>query len=72
MAFDPIKKKTMEEKTTQELLEIIQAGFLSQPQGEALEELFLREIKEDDADDLHVNNLNTTRGGVRPRRTPIV
>lgn len=68
MAFDKKpKNKKMEEKTTQELLEVIQAGFLSQPQGEALAELLDRVIEENDDDDSVQH-----RGGIRPHHAPIV
>lgn len=62
-----IKTKNMEEQTTAQLLETIQAGFLSQPQSEALDELFARIIKQNDVDDSAQH-----RGGVRPNHAPIV
>lgn len=61
------KKLTMEEQTTEQLLEVIQQGFLSAPQGEALTELQARIIKENDEDDSAQH-----RGGVRPLHAPIV
>lgn len=57
----------MEEKTTEELLTIIQQGFLSQPQGAALAELQARMIAENDDDDSVQH-----RGGIRPKHAPIV
>lgn len=76
-AFDNHKKKkampSIQDKTTKELLDIIQAGFLSQPQGEALTELYAREVKQGDADDyVNGNGVAEFRGGTRPFHAPHV
>lgn len=77
-AFDPIKKHKNKKDMpvtnldTSELLDQISAGMLSQPQSEALTELYARVIKENDSDDHVVSSTPAWRGGIRPKHAPLV
>jgi hypothetical protein len=66
MPYDP------QTKDTKELLDKIAEGMLTSPQWQALNELYVREIKQGDSDDFVQNNKNITRGGIRPKHAPIV
>lgn len=77
MAFDEsLKHKPMPniaDKTTEELLAQIGGAPLNGNQQAALNEILTyRIIKDGDADDLEVGGLETTKGGVRPKRAPLV
>lgn len=61
------------DKTTEELLAMIGGAPLNGNQQAALSEILTyRIIKDGDADDLEVGGQPTTKGGVRPRRTPVI
>lgn len=75
-AFNDHKKPNMPnitDKTTEELLAMIGGAPLNGNQQAALNEILShRIIKSGDADDLQVGGFDTTRGGVRPKTTPLV
>jgi len=62
----------MPDKTTIELLDDIEATPLTSEAVTALNDLKDRIIKEGDADDIVQGGVETTRGGIRPKKQPLV
>lgn len=60
-----LKFLNMEDKTTEELLTVIQEGFLTAPQSEAVQNLIARLIPNDWTREQY-------RGGIRPTKHSIV